>query len=158
MTHNAHRTHRTHRPGQAHGDPWASQRRYNERGSMSLFFIVVVIALLGSAGLVVDGARQVSAQRHAQAAAEDAARAGGQAISSSALTGQSQLSVDTGRAAAAARSNLAAAGVDGAIAVNGTTLTVSTTTNQSTVFLSMFGIDSFTVHGRATARLAQGGF
>jgi hypothetical protein len=132
--------------------------QHNERGSLSLFFIVVVVGMLAAVGLVVDGARQVSAQRHAEAAAEDAARAGGQAISSSALTGQSELSVDTGRATAAARGNLAAAGVEGSVTVNGTTLTVTTTTHQSTVFLSMIGIDSFTVHGRATARLAQGGF
>lgn len=136
----------------------ASRRRHDERGSLSLFFVVVVISMLAAVGLVVDGSRQVSAQRHAEAAAEDAARAGGQAISSSALTGQSELSVDTGRAAAAARGNLSAAGVDGDVSVNGTTLTVTTTTHQSTIFLSMIGIDGFTVHGRATARLAQGGF
>jgi Flp pilus assembly protein TadG len=135
-----------------------SRRCRDERGALSLFFIIVVISMLAAVGLVVDGARQVSAQRHAEAAAEDAARAGGQAISSSALTGQSELSVDGARAAAAARGSLAVAGVDGDVSVNGTTLTVTTTTHQTTVFLSIIGIDGFTVHGRATARLAQGGF
>jgi hypothetical protein len=37
-------------------------------------------------------------------------------------------------------------------------LTVTTSARQSTVFLSLIGIDGFTVHGRATARLVQGGF
>lgn len=133
-------------------------KRRDERGSLSLFFIVVVVGLFAAIGLVVDGSRQVSAQRHADAAAEDAARAGGQAISSSALTGQSDLSVDSGRAASAAKGSLAAAGVEGNVSVNGTTLTVTTTTRQSTAFLSMVGITEFTVHGHATARLAQGGF
>lgn len=137
---------------------WNRRRVIDQRGSYSLFFVTAVVGMLAAVGLVVDGGRQVTAERHANAAAEDAARAAGQAISESALTGRSDLSVDSGRATSAAKASLAAAGVQGDITIDGTTLTVTTTATKSALFLPLVGITEFTVHGRATARLAQGGF
>ena len=51
-----------------------------DRGSISAFVVVVTIALVGAAGLVVDGARLVAAKVTCVDHAENAARAGAQEV------------------------------------------------------------------------------
>ncbi|MDO9379937.1 MAG: pilus assembly protein TadG-related protein [Nocardioidaceae bacterium] len=52
----------------------------DERGSITPFTIIVLIALLALAGLVIDGGRQLNAKGRAVAYAQEAARAGVQSI------------------------------------------------------------------------------
>lgn len=55
-------------------------RLRNERGAVSTFLAVLALALLAAAGLVVDGGRKVNTLREASNLADNAARAGAQAI------------------------------------------------------------------------------
>jgi Flp pilus assembly protein TadG len=52
----------------------------NERGAVSTFLAVIALALLMAAGLAIDGGRKVNALREASHLADNAARAGAQAV------------------------------------------------------------------------------
>ena len=52
----------------------------DERGAISTFLAVIAIALLMAAGLAIDGGRKVNALREASHLADNAARAGAQAV------------------------------------------------------------------------------
>ena len=122
--------------------------RRDARGqALSVMVLVVTTALVLMAGLVVDGGQQVTATRRATAAAEQAARAATDAGAASALEGRP----DPQAAAAAAREVLAAdPAVDGTVSVlPGLQVRVTTTSQASTLFLSVIGIG--TVRGGATA-------
>lgn len=128
----------------------------HDDGSISLFAVVVAIALMLIIGLVVDGAGKVQAQQRAQAAAREAARAGGQAIQvPPAVRGQTP-TIDTGTARAAAQTYLTAASVQGTVSIQGgTTIVVDTTTTYTPIFLSIAGIGTQSVTGHAEARLVR---
>lgn len=124
-----------------------------ERGSIAVFLAVLVPGLLLIVGLAVDGGAKVAATQRANAVADEAARAGGQALDVSvALAGQVQ--VDPIAAVAAAQDYLDRNGVEGAVTVvDGDTLQVTTTVSQPTIFLGLVGISTFTVEGFGTADL-----
>jgi len=129
-----------------------------DRGSVSLFTVVVALGLLVAIGLVVDGGGKIRALQRANAAAGEAARQGGQAISAGpAIEGQAA-GVDPLLARAAAQSYLGSAGVDGTVTVvgGGTELEVTTTTTYEPVFLSLIGVGPMTTTGHAKVRLARG--
>lgn len=124
-----------------------------ERGSVSVLVAVLVPGLLLIIGLAVDGGAKVQATQRADAIAEEAARAGGQALDrSAALAGQ--LRVDVPTAVAAAQDYLRRNQVEGAVTVvDGETLRVTTTIVQPTTFLGVLGITTMTVRGSGTAHL-----
>jgi Flp pilus assembly protein TadG len=133
--------------------PRRSVRRCAERGSVSVLVAVLVPGLLLIIGLAVDGGAKVQAIQRADAIAEEAARAGGQALDgSAALAGQ--VRVDVPAAAAAAQDYLRRNDVQGAVTVvDGGTLRVTTTITEPTIFLGLLGISTMTVHGSGTAHL-----
>ena len=124
-----------------------------ERGAIGVFLAVLAPGLLLIIGLAVDGGAKVAATQRANAIADEAARAGGQALDvSAALAGQ--VRVDPASAVAAAQDYLHRNGVQGAVTVvDGDTLTVSTTITEPTTFLGLIGIQTMTVEGSGTADL-----
>lgn len=126
-----------------------------DRGSLSILAVVLIPGLLIIIGLAVDGGAKVQATQRANAVADEAARAGGQALDrSAALDGN--VTLDVALAAAAAQDYLAAAGVPGSVAVvDGDTLLVTTTVTEPTVLLDLVGIETMTVTGSSTADLVQ---
>ena len=124
-----------------------------ERGATSIFLAVLVPGLLLIIGLAVDGGAKVQATQRANAVADEAARAGGQALDvSAALAGDIRLDVPA--AVAAAQGYLARSGVPGQVnVVDDDTVQVTTSITQPTVFLGMIGISSMTVEGSGTADL-----
>ena len=130
--------------------PWPAHR---ERGAIGVFLAVLVPGLLLIIGLAVDGGAKVAATQRANAIAEEAARAGGQALDvSAALAGRVQ--VDPAAAVTAAQNYLDRAGVQGAVTVvDGTTLRVTTTIAEPTIFLDLIGVSTLTVEGTGTAEL-----
>jgi Flp pilus assembly protein TadG len=124
-----------------------------ERGAIGVFLAVLVPGLLLIIGLAVDGGAKVAATQRANAVADEAARAGGQALDvSAALAGQVQ--VDPGAAVAAAQDYLARSGVTGsATVVDGDTLQVTTTITEPSTFLGLIGLSTLTVEGSGTADL-----
>lgn len=130
--------------------------RRSERGSISLFAVVVTVGLIVVIGLVVDGGGKIHAQQRAQTAAREAARAGGQAIvAGTAIRGQGAV-VDTGAARTAAQNYLAVAGVAGTVSIQGgNTVVVRTSESYQPTFLSIVGIGTQTVTGSAEAQIMR---
>jgi Flp pilus assembly protein TadG len=124
-----------------------------ERGAIGVFLAVLAPGLLLIVGLAVDGGAKVAATQRANAIADEAARAGGQALDvSAALTGQ--VRVDPAAAVAAAQDYLSRTGVQGTVTVvDADTLQVSTTISEPTTFLGLIGISTLTVEGTGTADL-----
>jgi hypothetical protein len=128
----------------------------SDRGSISLFVVVIAIVLFAAIGLVVDGAGKVRAIQHADNAAQEAARAAGQQLEiPNAVRGGAPV-LDTEAAAIAARAYLSSAAVQGTVSVSGTTITVDTSTVYKPVFSQLIGVGPMTVTGHATARTVRG--
>lgn len=127
----------------------------DERGmSVSTLLAAVMPAFILVAGLAVDGAARLSAQRQAQVAAA----AGARAATDEAATSRLQGSSGDARAIAAAADTARGQGVaDVEVSIGpDRRVRVSTTATSDTVFLGLIGIDRFTVTGRAEADLRQG--
>lgn len=122
-----------------------------ERGSVSLFVLVVMSGIILIIGLVVDGSRAASATGRADGYAQEAARAAAAEITlSSALRGSGP-ELDVPAARAAALRYLDAAGVTGEVVIDSPTrVTVTVTLSTPTAFLSIIGKNTITVHGTGT--------
>jgi Flp pilus assembly protein TadG len=135
------------------------ERTYlDDRGGITVFVAVCVIALIGIIGLAVDGGSKMRATERADYIAGEAARAGGQAIDpADAISGRA-IVVDSQAAAAAAQACLRSAGATGTVSVSGDgkTLTVTVTGTYDTKFLSVVGIGSLSVTGHSAATLLHG--
>ncbi len=132
------------------------RRPHAERGAIGVFLAVLVPGLLLIIGLAVDGGAKVAAAQRANAIADEAARAGGQALDvSAALTGD--VRVDPAAAVTAAQDYLDRNDVPGAVTVvDGDTVRVTTTITEPTTFLGLIGISTLTVEGSGTADLITG--
>ncbi|MGW3667453.1 pilus assembly protein TadG-related protein [Streptomyces sp. NPDC005141] len=129
-----------------------------DRGGVTVFVAVCVLALIGIIGVAVDGGAKMAATERADYVAGEAARAGGQAIDpAQAVTGRA-IVVDPQDAMAAAQAYLASVGATGTVSVSGDGKSVTVTVNGSsdTAFLSAVGIGSLPVTGHATATLLHG--
>ncbi|MFI6357978.1 TadE/TadG family type IV pilus assembly protein [Streptomyces sp. NPDC050743] len=132
--------------------------RPEDRGGVTVFVAVCVIALIGIIGVAVDGGAKMRATQRADYIAGEAARAGGQAIDPADAISGTAIVVDPQAASAAARAYLNSAGATGTVSVSGDgkTLTVTVTGSFDTTFLSAVGIGSLPVTGHGTATLLHG--
>jgi hypothetical protein len=132
-----------------------SHRRRDERGqSVSVFVSVITVALIVTAGLVIDGGQKIAASSRAEGAAAGAARAAANAAATQALAG----SDSTGSAVVAAKAYLRGQpDVTGTVSVSRGLVTVRTRSSASTLFLSVIGIDSVTAQGSAEANTVATG-
>lgn len=127
----------------------------NERGggALSAPTAIAAIALLAAIGLGIDGARAAQGLATADAIAEEAARAAGQAIDLTALR-RGDAAVDPAAAVDAARQHLAAAGVDGdVIVMSPQRIQVRTRIVRPTILLGLVGHNEITSTGEAEALL-----
>ncbi len=114
---------------------------------------ILVVVILGGAGLIVDGGRAMTARRHAANTAEAAARA---AVSAQPIVGG--LDRDVARSAvlsATARAGVAASDVQVLFVTDPTghdVVTVTITERRSTVFLVLAGRGTMTVRATGSAR------
>jgi len=98
----------------------------NERGAVSTFLAVIALALLMAAGLAIDGGRKVNALREASHLADNAARAGAQAVDLDTLRTTGDLTLLPTDAADRADHYLTSLGYTGAeVTVTGDTITVT---------------------------------
>jgi hypothetical protein len=125
-------------------------------GSMSLFVLVTVVGLFAVAALVVDGGGKLRALNNAEGVANEAARAGGQAVDAGKAISGEGITVDRNAAVAAARSYLAQAGVSGTVRVSadGASLQVTVIENYSPLFLPG---GNWSVTGKGNADLVYRG-
>jgi Flp pilus assembly protein TadG len=132
------------------------RRERRDKGSISLFMVVIAVTLLAAVGLVVDGGIKVRALQRADETAREAARAGSQMLDVPAAVRGDAVAIDPAGAARAARAYLAAAGVDGTVRVSGNVVTVATRVDFTPVFLTIAGVGASTVTGTASARPVSG--
>lgn len=133
------------------------RRLGEDRGSMSLFVVVIGLGLLVMIGLVVDGGGKIRATQRADAAAAEAARAGGQAINKSDAVRGFEPTANTAAAVTAAKRSLSDAGVTGQVQVTdgGSRIQVTTEEKYDPVFLGLVGMGRMTVTGHAVAGLVS---
>jgi Flp pilus assembly protein TadG len=132
--------------------PRAVRTAAADDGAVTMFVVLITVALLLMAGLVIDGGYALAARQEASNTAEQAARVGADALSRDSLRAGGRARVDPAAAAAAARGYLATVGHGGEVEVAGDTVTVSVRVSERTAILSAVGISAITVTGSATAR------
>jgi Flp pilus assembly protein TadG len=134
-------------------------REAPDRGSaIAAYLLVMAVVLFAFAGLVLDGGAALTARGQAADTAQQAARAGADALDPGPLrTGV--LRADPASAVAAAQAVLAAAGVDGQVDVAGSQVTVTAHVSKPAAILSMVGVgevsgsatySAFPLHGTTT--------
>ena len=132
-------------------------RGRGERGSVTVWMVLIVMVLTMVIGIAVDLSGQVNAKRRAGDVAAQAARVAGQQISPDAYLGDGRsVELAVAKAKAAAVDYIEAAGMTGSARVeSGTELVVQTETTYKPIFLSAAGIGDLTVTGSASIRVVR---
>lgn len=129
---------------------WAHSRGQAEAGFVSLYVVVITVGLLAMAGLVIDGGNALAAREQATDVAQQAARAGADALSPESLRGNpTGLTASPAAAQAAANRVLDTAGVTGTISVDDANVSVTVVVHKDTTILSAFGVGP--TKGKATS-------
>jgi Flp pilus assembly protein TadG len=132
--------------------------RHDERGSVSIWAILMVAAFTLIVGISVDLTGQIAAKQRATDIATQAARIAGQQVEpDTVMNGTPSVAVNPARARQAALDYIAGAGMTGAVTLEagGTQLLITTTAQYRPVFLSSIGVGTLTVTGTSTARLVR---
>jgi len=133
-----------------------ARRWRQDDGSMSLFVAMTIVGLFAIAALVIDGGGKLKALNHAEGAANEAARAGGQALDAGKAISGEDITVDRNAAVAAARSYLARAHVSGSVRVSDDGSSLHVTVHETYDPLFMPG-DNWSVSGSGSADLVYRG-
>ena len=128
----------------------------SEEGSVSVFIVGLATALLIVAGLVHDGGRILAARQEAFAVADNAARAGAQAVDIDTLRATGDARLDAQAAQAAADVYLDRVGHSGAVLVTDDRVEVVVSVTVETLLLRTVGLEARTVIGTGEARLVRG--
>lgn len=130
----------------------------DDTGSVALYLSLFMVALLVIAGLVIDGGAAIAARARAADLAEQAARAGADALVPASLRGMSpaELRVDPAAARTAADRVLSLGGATGEVAVSGLDVSVTAQVPRQAAVLSAVGIDDLTGTATATATVLHG--
>jgi hypothetical protein len=123
----------------------------HDGGQITAFVVVMMAALILLAGLVLDGGLTLAARERALGEAEQAARAGAQAVNLAVYRADGKLTLTPAQAVADGRAYLASIGATGTISVAGDTVTAAVTITQSMQILDVAGLRAITVHATATA-------
>ena len=135
---------------------WAVASRWDrpgggrERGSLSAFVALLLVAIFVLMGLVVDGGLAASAREQAAEEAAQAARAGAGSISVEALR-SGQVQIDDSEAIATAEQFMVAAGHPGVATVSSGRVQVEISYRVPTVILGIVGVTTLPVSAAATA-------
>jgi hypothetical protein len=136
-------------------------RRRLQRGSLTVFMVGAVFAMILAIGLGVDGSRALQGLLRASGEAQEAARTSADVLNvASVYGGGAPTLAGPNDACAAATAYIARTGDDlvncAWSAVDGAQLTVTVSVNVTTIFLGLFGVNSFTMTASATAAAQEG--
>ena len=126
--------------------------RWRERGSATVWMVFGTVIVLAVAGLVYDGGGLIAAKRQTINNAEEAARAGAQAIDTNTLMATGTVQLDPTAAVGRAEAFLAANGLTGTATATTSSVTVIVTQHQTLAFLHSLGVSDRTITGTATAQ------
>lgn len=130
--------------------------RPREDGSLSILVVGLATALLMVSGLLYDGSQILTARREAFAVADNAARAGAQALDVGTLRTSGTTRLDPIAASQAVRSYLNRVGHAGTVLVDGDRVEVVVSITVDMHLLSAVGLPSRTVTGTGQARAVRG--
>lgn len=130
--------------------------KHGERGTITVFVSVFMIALVVVAGLVIDGGSMLAARREASNVAESAARAGSQALDEDAARAGEGVRLDPASARRRAEDYLAAAGYRGTVSIVGQSVLVEVTIDKHLFILGVVGLADASVTGRGSAHGVRG--
>ncbi|CAM4080976.1 hypothetical protein [Janibacter anophelis] len=130
----------------------STARLRDERGYVAAWTAVIGAALILVGGVVYDSADKANEARRVTLVANEAGRAAAQEVSSDVIAGKIA-TVDSSRAAQAAREYLSATGVDGTVTVDGSQVTVTTSAPWSPKIMPVLQPDTLT--GTAVIDLEQ---
>ena len=135
-----------------------SRRPVDDAGAATVILLLITGALLVVGGLVLDGGRAIAGRQHAADIAEQAARAGADALDVTALraTGADRLDADRARRAACGFVRGAYPQDACRADVVGDAITVHVTVHTPTVLLGLIGVNEFRTTSWASARPARG--
>ena len=130
-----------------------------ERGAVAVVIPILTLGMLAMAGLVVDGGAALAARGRAADVAQQAARAGADALAPASLRrgDPAGLTVNPAAAVLAADQVLQVGAVGGQVSISGDTVTVTAEITRRTSILSAIGVDTVTGHASATAPVLYGG-
>jgi Flp pilus assembly protein TadG len=131
-------------------------RVWDERGNVSAFIVVLVLALVAVAGLVLDCGLALSTKTQALDTAQAAARAGASQLDVGAYRASGVVRLDPGRAQAAARAWLARAGATGEVTATTTEVTVTVHATRNTSLLRLVGVAQLQVSATSAAQPRHG--
>lgn len=131
-------------------------RTGGDSGQVTAFAVVFCVALLAVAGLVLDGGLALSAKVQALDTAQAAARQGAQQLDLVSYRSTGIARLDPTRAAEAARTWLASAGIEGEATATTTTVTVTVRRTTGTQLLQLVGVHELHVSATASATAVQG--
>ena len=133
------------------------RRSHNQRGSVlttGTVLLVTVFTLI--LGIAVDLSGQVQTKRQAHEVAAQAARIAGQHVDADRfLDSGGRIRLSTASSRTAALSYITATGMTGAVAINGTDVTVTVTAQYTPVILPIVGVTTLPVTETATARAVR---
>ncbi|MFF4508933.1 pilus assembly protein TadG-related protein [Streptomyces sp. NPDC001401] len=129
---------------------------YDDKGQIAVFGVVITAATVMFAGLVLDGGLALAAKSRALGEAQEAARAGAQAIDVAAYRRDGTWALAPGEARKRARTYLSSTADEGSVAATTTSVSVTITARQSTELLRLFGVDELTVTAVGSARPVRG--
>ena len=127
-------------------------RGRGDRGSITAFTAVACLGLLAFTGLAVDCGQAIAAKTQALGQAEDAARAGAQALDLHALRQNATVTLNPNLARRDAAAYLDAQSARGTASADHTHVTVHVTAHVPTTFLALIGIGALNVSATSTAR------
>lgn len=128
----------------------------SERGSVTVFVVVLTMALMLVGGLILDGGFTLAAQRRAFNEADAAARAGAQAVDLDALRATGAVQLDPAAATALAELYLAGTGHRGTVRVDGDVVCVTVSFHQPMAILGAVGVGPLEINGEGEARAVSG--
>lgn len=130
-------------------------RGHGQDGFAAIFTICTFLTVMLAVGFVLDAGLAMDGWVRADNEAQQAARAGAQALDLAVYRETGQAVLNPAQAVTAARSFLAAAGDTGTVSVQGTTVTVTVTRTHHTALLGLVGIETLTAHATAHATAEQ---
>lgn len=136
--------------------PLKSQRQ-RDRGSVSVFAVIITLVVVVFFGAVVDFEQVLEARQDANTGAQEAARAGAGRVDRNRAYTRGRFVVDRQSGVRAARSYLRAAGYTGTVTTAGTSaIRVHVSITRPARFLSLIGINDLHAEATATANLTTG--
>ncbi|WP_282794108.1 pilus assembly protein TadG-related protein [Streptomyces sp. CC224B] len=129
---------------------------FDDQGQVTVFVVLIAVAVVMFAGLVVDGGLALAAKVRALGEAQEAARSGAQAIDLVAYRDTGTVRLVPPEAHRRAQAYLSSTGATGTVTTTPTRITVTVTAHRRTQLLGLVGVETLTVTASGVAHPVHG--